>query len=138
MCMNVIRTYNICHVVTISVSYVTLLPQILPWPLGIVKCPSNAHFRISLEEVGHPGTFFLFYEYCEYCLWVHTFFGLLYSREVCEFECSLCVFSLWQILSMNSGCSVCRVFFVCFFCFLRSVYLLFSQKFDFTKRTACE
>jgi len=54
--------------------------QILsPWPHGIVKCSSSAHFRILLEVVGHPGTFcFLFDEYCEFR---HTLLFLLY-REV--------------------------------------------------------
>ncbi len=36
----------------------------LPWPDRIVKCPSDVHFVISVEVVGHPGTFrLLFYEW---------------------------------------------------------------------------
>lgn len=38
----------------------------LPWPHGIEKSPSNAHFRIPSEVLRHPGTFHgLFYEYFE-------------------------------------------------------------------------
>ncbi len=37
------------------------------WPHGIVKHPSDAHFTISVEFVGPPGTFhLLFYEYFEF------------------------------------------------------------------------
>ncbi len=54
---------HICFVIVTwhtSVSCVVSLPFINPLPLGIVKCPSNTHFRISLD---HPGTFYLlFYE----------------------------------------------------------------------------
>jgi len=40
--------------------------------LEIVKCPSYAHFRVSL---GHPGIFcLLFYEYCEFILLLWLFF----------------------------------------------------------------
>ncbi len=39
----------------------------LPRPHGIVKCPSNAYYRIRTEVVGHPGTSrLLFFEYYEF------------------------------------------------------------------------
>jgi len=52
---DVIRVYYIRHVVTTSISFVASLSFINPllWPHGIVKYPSNAHFRISPEELGH-------------------------------------------------------------------------------------
>ncbi len=69
--MSVIRTYYILKVVTVmwpatiscvtSLSFTTFL-----WPHVIVKCSSDAHFRILSELLGHPATFcLLFYEYYE-------------------------------------------------------------------------
>lgn len=50
-----------CHCHVIYVTCVASLP--FATPHGIVKCPSDAHFRISLEVVNHPGIFhLLFYE----------------------------------------------------------------------------
>lgn len=63
----------------------------LPWPHEIVKCSSDAHFRISVEVVGHPGIFrLLFYEYHEFrhILVSHTAFLLLHCREVGIFRVS--------------------------------------------------
>ncbi len=38
-----------------------------PMASWIVKCPWNAHFRISPKRVGHLGTFrLLLYEYCKF------------------------------------------------------------------------
>jgi len=57
-------------------SNITTTPP-LPWHHGIVKCPSYAHFRISPEVVGHPGTsrllFFEFYEFGHTTLLAYCF-----------------------------------------------------------------
>ncbi len=57
--INEILTYYIHHgYMAYSVICVTFLPITNPllWPHGIVKCPSNVHFRISPEVVVHLGT----------------------------------------------------------------------------------
>ncbi len=68
---------------TYGVIWVTSLPFItlLQWSHGIVKYILDVHFRISVELIVHPGTFWLFsYEYYEFG---HTDFHILfaYSRE---------------------------------------------------------
>lgn len=78
--MNVIRAYYICHVVIFMwptrVSCITSLLFTTPplWPHGIVNCPLDAYFRISVEVVGHPGTL---------CLWNWTYycFHILFSTN---------------------------------------------------------
>ncbi len=46
-----------------STIFSNMMPP-LPWPHGIVKCPSNAYYRIRVKVVGHPGTSrLLFFEY---------------------------------------------------------------------------
>lgn len=44
---------------SISASEITKL-----WPHGIIKCPSNAHFRIQAEVGSHLDTFNLITFYC--------------------------------------------------------------------------
>lgn len=57
-------TYYIHHAVIVATLQFTT-PFL--WPHGIVKHPSDAHFTILLEFVGHPGTFrILFYESWEF------------------------------------------------------------------------
>ncbi len=88
-CMNA----DVCHILTLfcdlPATFFTANPLLCLHE--VVNCPLDANFRISLEVVGHLGTFcLLFYEYCElgntalftYC------FCLLYSREVCTFGCN--------------------------------------------------
>jgi len=60
--MNVIRTYYIHHVVIYCHSFTNPLP----WPHGIVKHPSYAHFRMWPEEVSHTGTLL-------WVLWIQTY-----------------------------------------------------------------
>jgi len=80
--MNVFWTYYIHHVViilcpTVPVSVPFRNP--LPWPYGIVKYPSYAHFRLSAEVVGHPGIF-LFILLWVLWIWTYLFFGhILFS-----------------------------------------------------------
>ncbi len=56
----------------------------LPCPHRSANCPLDAHLRISLETVGHPGFLcVLIYEYCEFsntALFTY-YFCLLYSRK---------------------------------------------------------
>ncbi len=63
------RTIHHVVIITwpISVNCIASLPFINPLLNPLVKCPSNAHFRIRIEVEGHPGTFhLLFFEYYEY------------------------------------------------------------------------
>jgi len=91
--MNVIRTYYIHHVVIYCHSFTNPLP----WPHGIVKHPSYAHFRIWPEEVSHTGTFL-------WVLWIQTYYLLphtdfaYYIRGVCDFRCSHSIYK-WIIES---------------------------------------
>ncbi len=53
----------------VSVAWTASVPFTtpLPWPHGIVKCPLDAHFRISPEVVRHLYIFgLLLYEYYDY------------------------------------------------------------------------
>jgi len=91
-----------CHCHVTSVSCDAPLPFLNPLlgPHGIVKCPLDAHFRISLEVVHHQGTYcFINNLNLNILLFQHTVFHLLYSREVCIFEFE-CILSL-----VHSDCS---------------------------------
>jgi len=58
--MNLIRMHYIacCHYhVTYQSQLHCFTANPLPWPHGIVTCPTYAHFRISLEEVILPRYF---------------------------------------------------------------------------------
>ncbi len=83
--MNEIRIYCIRHVVTVmwstGISCVTSVPftNHLLLPRGIVQCQSIVHFWISVEVIGHPGTFRL--------LWLLTcyFFHVLFlTYTICS------------------------------------------------------
>jgi len=65
-----------------SISNVNLLAFTKPlqMPHGIVKCPSNAHFRISPEVVGHSGNFP--YSIFPICIWTYYSFGVLNSQHI--------------------------------------------------------
>ncbi len=59
------------------ISYIASLPFIypLPWPHGIVKCPSTAYLRIQVEVISHPGTFLwirTYYYFCVLLCFSHT------------------------------------------------------------------
>ncbi len=58
--MNIIRVYNVRHVT--SVKAIHCHPTPLPWPHGTVRCPSDVHFRVLLEIVGHRDTFHLHFQ----------------------------------------------------------------------------
>ncbi len=72
---NCILWHLICYVISSINCVASLIPDIscvasvpfttpLPWLDRIVKCPSDVHFVISVEVVGHPVTFhLLFYEW---------------------------------------------------------------------------
>lgn len=53
----------------------------LPWPDEMVKCPSDVHFKILAEVIGHLGTFQHFYGWmdrwidCFWILWILTLFS---------------------------------------------------------------
>jgi len=49
-------------------------------PHAIVKCPSNAHFRISPEVVDHSGNFP--YSIFPICIWTYYSFGVLNSQHI--------------------------------------------------------
>ncbi len=58
----------------------------LPWPDGIVKCPSDVHFVISVEVVGRPGTFQLLFYECEF--WSYYSFHIkFFSQVIRHIEC---------------------------------------------------
>lgn len=88
---NEIYMYYIHHAVTVTWPTSTAsLPfiNLLLWPNGMIKCPSNAHFRILVEVVGHPGNFLptVFWKLIsDTLLTSHTVFCILCSREVCDF-----------------------------------------------------
>ncbi len=70
--MNVILLYYIPHVVAVIMWPIGLQRQFaflsfinpLQWPHGIVKCPSEAHFRIFREVVGHLDNFSIYFSLC--------------------------------------------------------------------------
>lgn len=66
-------------------------PTSLPGSHGIVKGPSNEHFRILLEVVGHPGSFRILFMECHVLYYSPRllFFALLFSIEVGGFGHSL-------------------------------------------------
>lgn len=69
MCVVLMKFGCTTSAVTYGINCVASLPftYSLPWPHGKVKCPLDAHFRISLELVGHLGTFrLLVYEHYDF------------------------------------------------------------------------
>ncbi len=54
---------------------------------GIVKYPSNVHFRISPEAIGHPSIFHLFFEYCEKALFTFSptiWYGISHNSDAAQ------------------------------------------------------
>ncbi len=95
-CMNEIQTYSNCHVTITwptSIICVASLPFINPllWHHGIVKCPSHAQFRSSVEVVGHLGNFAYSFSNTmnwDILLFWQTVLHLLYSKEVLDLRYS--------------------------------------------------
>ncbi len=79
----------------------------LLWPHGIVKYPSYAHFRISLEV--HPGTFCYSFnvnsDILISLLLIQFFTIYTYSRQVCNFGCSY-VFKKTNGLFWRNWCKI--------------------------------